>query len=82
MMRTLWILAAIGLLAGPLAGCGSTATERGVTGGAIGAGVGAAGSAITGGSAAGGALLGGAAGAAAGVLTDREDLDLGDPIWK
>jgi hypothetical protein len=65
-----------------LAACGSTKTERGVSGGAIGAGVGAAGSAITGGSILGGAALGGAAGAATGVLTDEDDVDLGDPVWK
>ena len=29
-----------------------------------------------------GAILGGAAGGAAGVLTDEDDVDLGDPVWK
>lgn len=42
-----------------------------VSGGAIGAGVGAAGAAVTGGSAAAGAALGGAAGAAAGFLKEE-----------
>jgi osmotically inducible lipoprotein OsmB len=65
-----------------LAACGSSKTERGLSGGAIGAGVGAAGSAITGGSMLGGAALGGAAGAATGVLTDEDDVDLGEPVWK
>jgi hypothetical protein len=82
MVRTMWVISALGLLSVSVNGCGSTATERGVTGGAIGAGVGAAGAAVTGGSPVGGALLGGAAGAATGVLTDQEDLDLGDPVWK
>ncbi len=82
MVRTMWVISALGLLSVSVNGCGSTATERGVTGGAIGAGVGAAGAAVTGGSPAGGALLGGAAGAATGVLTDQENLDLGDPVWK
>jgi osmotically inducible lipoprotein OsmB len=82
MMRTMWMIAAVGLLSVSIGGCGTTATERGVTGGAIGAGVGAAGAAITGGSAAGGAALGGAAGAATGILTDEEDFNLGDPVWK
>lgn len=63
---------------GALSACGSTNAERGLSGGAIGAGVGAAGAAIVGGSVAGGALLGGAAGAATGVLTDKDDIDLGD----
>lgn len=61
-----------------LAACGNTQSERAISGGAIGAGVGAAGSAITGGSAIGGALIGGGIGAAAGGLTDRSQLDLGD----
>jgi phage-related tail protein len=61
-----------------LAACGSTKTERGLSGAAIGAGAGAVGSAATGGSLVSGALLGGAAGAALGVLTDRGDIDLGE----
>jgi osmotically inducible lipoprotein OsmB len=65
-----------------LAACGSSTTERGVSGGAIGAGVGAAGSAITGGNPLGGAAVGGAAGAATGVLTDEDDVDLGEPVWE
>lgn len=59
-----------------LAACGNTAGERGVSGGAIGAGVGAAGAAVTGGSVVTGAVLGGAAGAATGVLTDEDDINL------
>jgi hypothetical protein len=82
MMRTMWMIAAVGLLSASISGCGTTTTERGVTGGAIGAGVGAAGAAVTGGSAAGGAALGGVAGAAAGILTDEDDINLGDPVWK
>jgi hypothetical protein len=64
-----------------LAACGSSKTDRGLSGGAIGAGVGAAAGAATGGSVLGGAALGGAAGAAAGVLTDEDDVDLGEPAW-
>jgi hypothetical protein len=62
-------LAAVMLVA--LAACGSSKTDRGLSGGAIGAGVGAA----------GGAALGGAIGAATGVLTDEDDVDLGEPVW-
>lgn len=76
MRKTMTALAALAPLA--LAACGSTPTERGISGGAIGAGVGAAGSAVTGGSAGTGALIGGAAGAAAGALTDEDTVDLGD----
>lgn len=78
-MRILPLLVAALLL---LSACGSSKTDRGVSGGAIGAGVGAATGAATGGSTAGGAILGGAAGAATGVLTDDDDVDLGDPVWK
>lgn len=73
------LAAAFGLLL--LAGCGSTTEERALSGGAIGAGVGAGAAAVTGGSVLGGAILGGAGGAAAGALTDEEDINLGDPIW-
>lgn len=73
------MVAAIALL---VAACGQTTTDRALSGGAIGAGVGAAGSAVTGGSPIGGAVVGGAAGAAAGALTDDDDIDLGRPIWR
>jgi osmotically inducible lipoprotein OsmB len=52
-----------------LAACGSSRTERGVSGGLLGAAGGAGLGAMTGTSALGGAALGGAAGAATGVLT-------------
>ena len=61
-----------------VSGCGDTKGERALSGGAIGAGVGAAGSAITGGSPWTGAIIGGAAGAATGALTDKDDINLGD----
>lgn len=56
--------------------CGDTRGERALTGGGLGAGVGAAGAALTGGSVGGGALVGGAVGAAAGALTNRDQIDL------
>jgi hypothetical protein len=65
-----------------LAACGSSTSDRAISGGAIGAGTGAALGAVTGTSALGGAALGGAAGAATGALTDEDDVDLGEPIWK
>lgn len=80
--RYVALAAALPLAAVLLVGCGSSKTERGLSGAGIGAGVGAAGSAITGGSILGGAALGGAAGAATGVLTDEDDVDLGEPLWK
>lgn len=65
-----------------LSACGTTPTERGLTGAGIGAGAGAAASALTGGSVVGGALLGGAAGGATGALTNESNLNLGKPLWQ
>jgi osmotically inducible lipoprotein OsmB len=65
-----------------LAACGSSRSDRAISGGAIGAGVGAGAGALTGGNAVGGALLGGAAGAATGAFTNKNQLDLGKPAWK
>jgi osmotically inducible lipoprotein OsmB len=61
-----------------LAACGSSKSDRAVSGGAIGAGVGAVGSTLTGGSPWTGAIIGGAAGAATGALTDEDQIDLDD----
>lgn len=79
MLRSLTPLAILGLM---LAGCGSSTTDRALSGGGIGAAAGAGTAAVTGGNPITGGLLGGAAGAAVGGLTDEDDLDLGDPLWK
>lgn len=78
-MRQTVAFLALGLL---LAACGTNTTDRGLSGAAIGAGLGAAGSAATGGNVLGGAVLGGAAGGATGVLTDPDDINLGRPAWR
>lgn len=65
-----------------LAACGNSQGERALSGGGIGAGIGAAAGAATGGSVLGGAILGGAAGAATGAITDKDDVNLGKPLWK
>jgi osmotically inducible lipoprotein OsmB len=67
-------LAILGLLA--LAACGTSTTDRALSGGALGAG----GGFLLGGTS--GALLGGGAGATAGALTKDSDINLGKPIWK
>ncbi len=56
-----------------LSGCSglSTTEQRVLSGGAIGAGVGAVGTAVTGGCVACGTVIGGAAGAAAGYIVDQ-----------
>lgn len=76
------ILAPFGLiLLLGLAGCGTSKTDRALSGAGIGAATGAVGGAILG-SPGAGAVLGGAAGAATGVLTDEDSIDLGKPWWR
>jgi hypothetical protein len=65
-----------------VAACGSSTSDRALSGGGIGAAGGAAVSAVTGGNPVTGAILGGAAGAAVGGLTNKNQLDLGKPIWR
>ena len=72
--------ATLSLLA--LGACGTSTTDRALSGAAIGAGSGAVGGAVLGASPVTGALIGGAVGAAAGALTDSDDVDLGRPIWR
>jgi osmotically inducible lipoprotein OsmB len=78
MLRPVSIMAILGLI---LAACGSSTTDRVISGGGIGAAAGAGTAAITGGDPLTGGLLGGAAGAATGGLTDEDDVNLGDPVW-
>lgn len=61
-----------------LAACGNTQGDRALSGGGIGAGIGAVGAAATGGSIGGGALIGGAVGAATGAMTDKDQINLED----
>ena len=62
-----------------LAGCGASKSDRAISGAGLGAAGGAAAAAITGGNPLTGGLIGGAA---AGALTDQNDVDLGQPLWK
>jgi hypothetical protein len=80
MYKSLGCLALVAGLA--LAGCGESKGDRAISGGALGAAGGAAVGGLTGGSPLTGALIGGAGGAAAGALTDRNDVDLGKPVWR
>jgi hypothetical protein len=64
-----------------LAGCGTSTSDRAISGGAIGAAGGAVLGSLVGAPLAG-AALGGAGGAAVGGLTSPSDVDLGRPIWK
>ena len=78
MLRNVIVLT---LVAG-LAACGTNRVDRAVTGGAIGATAGALGAAVTGRDVASGVIVGGAIGAAAGGLTDAEDVNLGEPVYR
>lgn len=66
-----------------LAACGSTTTDRAISGGAVGAATGAvAGALIPGLSVVGGTVIGAGLGAVTGALTKQEQIDLGKPAWK
>lgn len=81
-MRKIHTALALGLGLTLLAACGTTPTDRAISGAGIGAASGAASSALVGGDPATGALIGGAVGGATGALTDSRDIDLGRPIWR
>ncbi len=65
-----------------LAACGTRPEERGITGAGLGAAGGAILGAVTGLSVLDGALIGTAVGGVAGLFTDKDDLDIGDPFWE
>jgi osmotically inducible lipoprotein OsmB len=81
-MRTFTSFVGALALASMVAACGSSTSDRALSGAGIGAAGGAAVSAVTGGNPVTGAVLGGAAGAAVGGLTNKNQLDLGKPIWR
>ena len=81
MMRTtLGMALAISLLLG-LSACGNSTSDRMLSGAAIGGGTGLVGGLIFGAPVTG-AAVGAAAGAAAGGLSDEQQIDLGDPLWR
>lgn len=77
------IILATALLASTLAlgACGSSTSDRALSGAGIGAGVGALGGALTG-NPVEGAVIGGALGAGAGALTNEDQINLGKPAWR
>jgi hypothetical protein len=80
MKRTV-LAASLSLSLLALGACGTSTTDRALSGGGIGAGAGAIGGWLVG-SPVTGALLGGAVGAGAGALTDKDQIDLGKPVWR
>lgn len=80
-IHTLMVL--LGAASLGLAACGSSPTDRTVSGAGIGAGTGAAVGAIFGGiGAIPGALIGGVIGGGTGLVTNERDIDLGEPVWR
>ena len=68
-------------LAMVLTACGSSQGDRAASGAGIGAAGGAVVGAVTGLTIVEGALIGAAVGGVTGVLTDEEDVNLGEPVW-
>jgi osmotically inducible lipoprotein OsmB len=64
-----------------LSACGNTTGDRALSGGGIGAGVGALGGLLVG-APLEGALIGGAVGAGTGALTNTNQVNLGKPVWR
>ncbi len=73
-------VAAVAMLG--LGACGTSRSDRALSGAGLGAAAGTGVSALTGGSLVGGAVIGGAAGALGGGLTSSSDVNLGKPIWR
>lgn len=80
MKRITLAIALLGSLT-TLGACGNTTSDRALSGGGIGAGVGAVGGLLVG-APLEGALIGGAVGAGAGALTKQDQINLGKPIWR
>jgi len=79
MNRHLFLVAMAALA---LAGCGETRGERTLTGAGIGATAGAGVGAVTGMGLVTGTIAGAAVGGIAGMMTDKSQVNLGDPAWK
>lgn len=75
------LVASAGVALFALAACGNNPGDRAVSGGLIGAGVGAVGGALVG-SPGTGALIGGALGAGTGALTNNSQINAGRPVWR
>jgi osmotically inducible lipoprotein OsmB len=75
------LIAVLALSLLTLSACGSSTSDRALSGGGIGAGVGLVGGALVGAPLTG-AAIGGAVGAGTGALTDEDDIDLGKPFWR
>lgn len=80
-MQVVKVIVVVGAMS-LLAACGESKGDRALSGAGLGAGVGAAAGALTGGSVGTGALIGAGVGAAGGALTDKDDVNMGKPVWR
>lgn len=80
-MKRIALAACLSLSILALGACGQTTGDRALSGGGIGAGVGALGGLLVG-APLEGALIGGAVGAGTGALTDSDQINLGRPVWR
>jgi osmotically inducible lipoprotein OsmB len=80
-MKRIALAAILSLALLALGACGTSTTDRAISGGGIGAGAGAIGGWMLGAPVTG-ALLGGAVGAGAGALTNKDQINLGKPVWR
>jgi osmotically inducible lipoprotein OsmB len=81
MIRT-YMFAAATFAALGLSACGTSQTDRGLSGAGIGAVTGAVIGSVTGGSVGTGAVVGAVVGGVVGATTTKDDINLGKPIWK
>ena len=80
-MKRITLAAVLSLSLVALGACGDTTGDRAISGGGIGAGAGAVGGLIVG-HPLEGALIGGAVDAGTGALTNKDQINLGRPIWR
>ncbi len=80
-MKRITLSTALTLSLLALGACGTSTSDRALSGGGIGAGVGLVGGALVG-APLEGAVIGGAVGAGTGALTRRDQVNLGRPIWR
>lgn len=80
-LKRIILVTTIALSALTLSACGNTKGDRALSGAGIGGAAGLVGGALVGAPVTG-AAIGAAAGAGAGALTNKDQIDLGKPIWK
>ena len=80
-MKRIILAATLSLSLLAVTACGSSTSDRAISGAGIGAGVGALGGLLVG-APVEGALIGGAVGGGVGALTRKNQIDLGKPLWR